>query len=119
MSVAIHFVEERVFKMGSQENESATEKTIDNRIESAILSGYKSVSGKCFPIADSDLRPGSQAKYKNTEFIATERKWYIANTLKNSLHVISIAYTKHRLIEKYQLLRLSTFNPIYLGTPLL
>ena len=75
MSVAIYFVEERVFKMGSQENESATEKTIDNRIESAILSGYKSVSGKCFPIADSDLRPGSQAKYKNMEFIATERKW--------------------------------------------
>ena len=56
MSVAIYFVEERVFKMGSQENESATEKTIDNRSESAILSGYKSVLGKYFPNADRYMR---------------------------------------------------------------
>lgn len=38
--------------MGSQDNESAVEQATDNQIASAIRSGYKTVSGKDFPIAD-------------------------------------------------------------------
>jgi len=49
---AIDFVQERVFKMGSQDNESAVEQATDNQIASAIRSGYKTISGKEFPIAD-------------------------------------------------------------------
>lgn len=52
MSTAIDFMQERVFKMGSQDNESAVEQATDNQIASAIRSGYKTVSGKDFPIAD-------------------------------------------------------------------
>lgn len=49
-STAIDYVQEHVFKQGAQTSESAIEQAKDKRIAAAIRSGYKTVSGKDFPI---------------------------------------------------------------------
>ncbi|KAH9476422.1 hypothetical protein JR316_0011997 [Psilocybe cubensis] len=49
---AIDLVQEHVFKAGDQSNESAIEQAKDAQIASAIRSGYKTVTGKDFPIAE-------------------------------------------------------------------
>ncbi|TEB26059.1 hypothetical protein FA13DRAFT_1636544 [Coprinellus micaceus] len=46
---AVDLVQERVFKQGSQDNESAAEQAKDKVIADTIRSGYKTVSGKEFP----------------------------------------------------------------------
>jgi hypothetical protein len=52
LSTAVDYVQEHVFKAGPQTNESAVEQAKDEHISDAIRSGFKSVTGKDFPIAD-------------------------------------------------------------------
>ncbi|KAG8949832.1 hypothetical protein FRC03_000223 [Tulasnella sp. 419] len=49
---AIDFVQEKYLKQGAQDNESAMEQMKDEQISDAIRSGYKSVTGKEFFVAD-------------------------------------------------------------------
>ncbi|TFK37937.1 hypothetical protein BDQ12DRAFT_684370 [Crucibulum laeve] len=46
---AIDFVQEHVFKQGSQKNESAAEQAKDAKIASGIKSLFKKATGKEFP----------------------------------------------------------------------
>ncbi|KAJ3517351.1 hypothetical protein NLJ89_g568 [Agrocybe chaxingu] len=48
----VDFVQERFLGGGSQKNESAAEQAKDERISDAIRSGYKSATGKDFPVSD-------------------------------------------------------------------
>ncbi|KAH9476389.1 hypothetical protein JR316_0011964 [Psilocybe cubensis] len=50
---AIDLVQEHVLKAGDQSNESAIEQAKDAQIASAIRTGYKTVTGKEFPISES------------------------------------------------------------------
>jgi hypothetical protein len=50
----VDYVQEHVFKQGPQDNESAVEQAKDEQISDAIRSGYKSTTGKDFPIADKN-----------------------------------------------------------------
>lgn len=50
--LAVDFFQEHVLKAGPQHNESAVEQAKDEHISDAIRSGFKSVTGKDFPIAD-------------------------------------------------------------------
>jgi len=49
---AIDFVQEKVFKQGSQNNESAIEQAKDEQISDFIRDKYRGTTGKDFPIAD-------------------------------------------------------------------
>ncbi|PPQ93155.1 hypothetical protein CVT25_010778 [Psilocybe cyanescens] len=49
---AIDLVQEHVLKAGDQSNESAIEQSKDAQVASAIRTGYKTVTGKDFPIAE-------------------------------------------------------------------
>ncbi|KAK0457308.1 uncharacterized protein EV420DRAFT_1644055 [Desarmillaria tabescens] len=48
----VDFVQEHFLGQGQQKNESALEQAKDEQISDAIRSGYKSMTGKDFPIAD-------------------------------------------------------------------
>ncbi|KAK0488446.1 hypothetical protein IW261DRAFT_1556912 [Armillaria novae-zelandiae] len=48
----VDFVQEHFLGQGKQSNESALEQAKDEQISDAIRSGYKSMTGKDFPIAD-------------------------------------------------------------------
>ena len=48
----VDWVQENVFKQGSQNNESALEQAKDEKISDMIRGGYKSGTGKEFPVAD-------------------------------------------------------------------
>ncbi|KAK0203222.1 hypothetical protein DFS33DRAFT_970486 [Desarmillaria ectypa] len=48
----VDFVQEHFLGQGKQTNESALEQAKDEQISDAIRSGYKSMTGKDFPVAD-------------------------------------------------------------------
>ncbi|KAL1665102.1 hypothetical protein EV121DRAFT_251672 [Schizophyllum commune] len=48
----VDWVQEHVLGQGSQTNESALEQAKDEQISDAIRRGYKSTTGKEFPVAD-------------------------------------------------------------------
>ncbi|TEB21134.1 hypothetical protein FA13DRAFT_1643456 [Coprinellus micaceus] len=48
----VDFVQERFMGQGAQKNESAFEQAKDEQISDAIRRGYKSTTGKDFPIGD-------------------------------------------------------------------
>jgi hypothetical protein len=48
----VDFVQERFMGQGAQTNESAFEQAKDEQISDAIRRGYKSTTGKDFPIGD-------------------------------------------------------------------
>jgi len=48
----VDWVQENVFKQGAQNNESALEQAKDEKISDMIRGGYKSGTGKEFPVAD-------------------------------------------------------------------
>ncbi|KAH6635048.1 hypothetical protein B0J18DRAFT_417807 [Chaetomium sp. MPI-SDFR-AT-0129] len=50
----IDWVQEKVFKQGPQDNESAAEQATDNMIADQIRKQYKNATGKEFPIADKE-----------------------------------------------------------------
>lgn len=50
--LAIDLVQEHVLKAGDQSNESAVEQAKDTQIASAIRTGYKTFTGKDFPIPE-------------------------------------------------------------------
>ncbi|KAF9460992.1 hypothetical protein BDZ94DRAFT_1264640 [Collybia nuda] len=49
---AVDLFQEHVLKAGPQNNESALEQAKDEQISDAIRSGFKSVTGRDFPVAD-------------------------------------------------------------------
>ncbi|KAI9093043.1 hypothetical protein DFS34DRAFT_652638 [Phlyctochytrium arcticum] len=49
---AVDFAQEKFMGAGAQNNESAFEQRKDEAISDSIRSGYKSATGKNFPIAD-------------------------------------------------------------------
>ncbi|KAJ6257648.1 hypothetical protein Dda_7435 [Drechslerella dactyloides] len=49
---AVDMVQEKVFKQGPQDNESALEQAKDEQISDFIRDSYKKSTGKDFPIAD-------------------------------------------------------------------
>ena len=48
----VDFVQERFLGQGPQTNESAFEQAKDEQISDAIRRGYKSTTGKEFPVSD-------------------------------------------------------------------
>jgi len=48
----VDWVQENVFKQGPQNNENAVEQAKDEQISDMIRSGFKSGTGKEFPVAD-------------------------------------------------------------------
>ncbi|KAK4146063.1 uncharacterized protein C8A04DRAFT_26225 [Dichotomopilus funicola] len=50
----IDWVQEKVFKQGPQDNESAAEQATDKFIADQIRNQYKNATGRDFPIADKE-----------------------------------------------------------------
>ncbi len=48
----VDYVQEHIFHKGPQNNESAVEQAKDEQISDAIRRGYKSTTGKEFPVKD-------------------------------------------------------------------